>query len=91
MFRFRSLTIPDDDAPPAKFGQLSLSVLGVPLHVPVDLRIPVRDVALRLRLARAPLAIMPVPKAAVDEDHSLPFPEDDIRLTRQILRVETEP
>ena len=64
----------------------SVQIVLVLLSVSSDFGDPVASV--RLRYARAALAIVAVPEAAMDEDHFLPANEGDVGLAGEIGAVE---
>ena len=63
-------------------------ILAVALGVAIELRVPVAGVRSRPATVRAALGLMPMPEAAVDEDHFPTAGEGDVGLAGQVLQVD---
>ena len=79
------LTFPDHDHVPAGIPQNAV-ILLVSGFVCADLVLPEFDI--RFRHAEFAAAVVSVPETAVDEDHGLVFPQNDVGSAGDVLHVE---
>jgi hypothetical protein len=80
--RFYCFTLPNNEQLPAQSPQFSLLTL-IPFYILIQLISPERF--MRVGPLRSSAALMAVPKAPMDENNLLVFPEDDIGIPGQIV------
>lgn len=86
LFGVSRLALPDADASPSELPKLRRAS-RVSLDVPLEFGGPVSDVRSR---RRRPAAIMPVPKAAVNEQRGPPPRKHQVRRAGQVSSVQSE-
>lgn len=81
------LAFPDDKRSPSQKIQFPLARL-VSSNVSFDFLLPVN--AICFRHPASSIAFMPMPKTTMDEDRFFPAGKHDIRLSGEVLAVETK-